>query len=82
MLTPVLSSAPDVATYKLATEPKAELSTYRLVAATSPSYSSSSSGSGSRESSNGPLMRPNDVVTNPVAGSIASTPALDNFVST
>ena len=80
--TPGLSSAPDVATYKFTLDPNDELSTYCFVAAISPSYLSSSSGSGLRESISGPLIVPNPDCVAPVAGSIAFTPASEIFEST
>ena len=81
LLTPGLSSSPDKATYKLTELPNAELSTYRLVAATNPPYNSSSSGSGSLERIKGPLILPKEESTFPVAGSMAFTPALAILLS-
>ena len=80
-LTPGRSSLPDIETYRLETEPNAELSTYRLVAATKPSYTSSSSGSGSRAKIRGPVILPNAEFGKFVAGSIALTPALAILLS-
>ena len=57
------------------------MSTYLFVAATLPSHISSSSAIGSLDNTNGPVISPKLVSTDPEAGSIASTPAIEILVS-